>query len=86
MLLSPSPSNAMPISASFSNTALDNSWRLFGVGSEPLPGKLPSIYSLIVITLQSSSVQSFCAVADCAPLPRSSTILNFLDLIFGMST
>ena len=42
MLRSPSPSNAIPMSARFRLTASERSDRLSGVGSDPLPGNLPS--------------------------------------------
>ena len=48
ILLSPSPSNAMPKLEFVAITNLDNSLRFCGVGSDPRPGKLPSISSLIV--------------------------------------
>ena len=53
-LLSPSPSNAIPRSAPPSRTAADRSARLSGVGSDPLPGKSPSIVSFTGTIRQSS--------------------------------
>ena len=49
-LRSPSPSNAIPKSAPVFFTVSESSERFSGVGSEPLPGKVPSIFSLIVVT------------------------------------
>ena len=47
ILLSPSPSNAIPRSEFVDFTNSDKVCRFYGVGSEPLPGKSPSIFSLI---------------------------------------
>ena len=43
ILLSPSPSNAIPRSEFVDFTNSDNDCKFSGVGSDPLPGKLPSI-------------------------------------------
>src|SRR5205823_5776757 len=55
ILLSPSPSNAIPRSALVLTTLFDRSCKFSGVGSEPLPGNDPLISSLIVITSHPSS-------------------------------
>src|SRR3970040_3086211 len=49
-LRSPSPSNAIPKSDSVFFTVSESSERFSGVGSEPRPGNVPSILSLIKIT------------------------------------
>jgi phosphomannomutase/phosphoglucomutase len=54
ILRSPSPSKAIPMSALLFKTVEESSSRLYGVGSEPLPEKFPSICSLIIITSQPS--------------------------------
>ncbi len=54
ILLSPSPSNAMPRSALLFTTVEDSSSRLYGVGSGPLPEKVPSISWFIVIVSHTS--------------------------------
>ena len=86
ILRSPSPSKAIPMSALLFKTVEESSSRLYGVGSEPLPEKFPSICSLIIITSQPSCSHNFPAVIICAPFPRSNTTLNFLDLILSTST
>gem|GEM_PF-5561508 len=44
ILLSPSPSNAIPTSALFLITDSESSERFCGVGSEPRPGNEPSMF------------------------------------------
>ena len=44
ILLSPSPSNAIPTFAFFSITVFESSERFCGVGSDPRPGNVPSIF------------------------------------------
>ena len=44
ILLSPSPSKAIPTSALFSRTIFESSERFCGVGSDPRPGNVPSIF------------------------------------------
>ena len=64
MLLSPSPSKAIPKSEFVLTTNFDNSSRFCGVGSDPRPGKLPSIVSLIVKTTHSNRSHTCLAVTD----------------------
>ena len=86
ILLSPSPSNAIPRSASFSRTAFESSERFCGVGSDPRPGNAPSIFSLTRNVSQSSSSQKLGADTACAPLPKSKTTLRRFDFINSEST
>ena len=62
-------------------TATTRSRRFSGVGSGPLPGKLPSIIELTVMTLQPSASRRYGAASDCAPFPGSTTTLSLLSAI-----
>ena len=86
ILRSPSPSKAIPRLEFVLITRLDNLSKFWGVGSEPRPGKSPSISSLIVKTSQSNFWHNFFAVTDYAPFPRSRQTLNFLFFILFVST
>ena len=81
ILLSPSPSNAIPKSALFSKTVFERTERFCGVGSEPRPGNLPSTISFTRITSQLNFLQKSGAVTACAPLPKSKTTLKGFDSI-----
>ena len=81
ILLSPSPSNAIPTSALCSLTVFESSERFCGVGSDPRPGNVPSIFGFTRNVSQPSNSQKLGADTACAPLPKSKTTLKCFDSI-----
>ena len=81
ILLSPSPSNAIPTSALCFCTVFESSERFCGVGSDPRPGNVPSMLGFTKNVSHPSISQKLGADTACAPLPKSKTTLKCLDSI-----
>ena len=64
----------------------ESSERFSGVGSEPLPGKSPSIFPFISKVLHPRFSHKVFAVIACAPFPMSNTMERFLICIDFIST